>query len=103
MKSKYKKNDIVLVKSVAGDEIPHIHVKLLERVVVKPQKGNNMDWPGYSGWEAEALYESELAILRKKWSIPLKVGSSTWVYDDNIIKKEKDELQSETQEEPAAP
>ena len=100
---KYKKNDIVLVKSVAGDAIPHIHVKLLERVVVKPQKGTNMDWPGYSGWEAEALYESELVILRKKWSIPLKVGSSTWVYDDNIIGKEKNELQSKTQEVTPAP
>ena len=100
---KYKKNDIVLVKSRAGDTITHIHVKLLERVVVKPQKGNKMDWPGYSGWDAEVLYEEEAVVLRKEWSIPLRVGDTTWVYDDNIIKKEKDELQSETQEVPQTP
>ena len=100
---KYKKNDIVLVKSRAGDTIPHIHVKLLDRKVVKPQKGNNMDWPGYSGWEAEVLYEEEAVVLHKEWSIPLHVGDTTWVYDDTIIKKEKDELQSETQEVPPTP
>lgn len=96
MKSKYKKNDIVLVKSVAGEAIPHIHVKLKTREIV-PRDG---DWGGYAGWMAEALYESELAVLRKKWSIPLKVGDVTFVYDDNIVSKEKDELQSETQEIP---
>ena len=100
---KYKKNDIVLVKSRAGDTIPHIHVKLLDRKVVKPRKGNTMDWPGYSGWEAEVLYEEEVVVLRKEWSIPLRVGDMTWVYDDSIIKKEKDELQSKTQEESPAP
>ena len=100
---KYKKNDIVLVKSRAGDTIPHIHVKLLDRKVVKPRKGNKMDWPGYSGWDAEVLYEEEVVVLRKEWSIPLHVGDTKWVYDDTIIKKEKDELQSETQEVPPAP
>jgi len=100
---KYKKNDIVLVKSRAGDTIPHIHVKLLDRKVVKPRKGNKMDWPGYSGWDAEVLYEEEVVVLRKEWSIPLHVGDTTWVYDDSIIKKEKDEFQSETQEVPPAP
>ena len=100
---KYKKNDIVLVKSPAGDTIPHIHVKLLNRMVVKPQKGNKIDWPGYSGWDAEILYEEEAVVLRKEWSIPLHAGDMTWVYDDNIIKKEKDEFQSETQEVPQTP
>ena len=46
---------------------------------------------------AEALYEEELVVLRKRWSIPLKVGDLTFVHDGCIIEeKENDELQSET-------
>ena len=91
---KYKKGDIVLVKSVAGDAIPNIHVRLLERVVVKSTPGRrsgfktSMDWPGYSGWEAEIIYQEEADVLRKEWSIPFDgPGDTTFVYDYCIIKK----------------
>jgi hypothetical protein len=85
----YQKNDIVLVKSVAGDAIPLIHVRLLEREVISPSKGNTFDWPGYSGWMATPIYQKEIEILKKEWSIPLtKVNKDlTFVYDDDIIKK----------------
>ena len=92
--SKYKVGDIVLVKSPAGDAIPNIHVKLTLRIVVKPRQGKRvgirmtMDWPGYSGWEAEIVYQEEADMLRKEWSIPFSgPGDKTFVYDDNIIKK----------------
>ena len=85
------KGDIVLVKSRAGDIIPPLHVKLLERIIVEPRKGNNFDWPGYSGWTATPVDEKEIEILRKEWSIPLtKINKDlTFVYDDDIL-KEKD-------------
>ncbi len=87
--TKHKKDDIVLVKSRAGDAIPPIHVKLLERIITKPRKGNKFDWPGYSGWMATPIYQKEIEILKKEWSIPLiKVNKDlTFVYDDDIIKK----------------
>ncbi len=93
----YKKGDIVLVKSIAGESIPKIHVKLLKRIVVKPTPGKyngfkkSMDWPGYSGWEATLVYQEEIDILRKKWSIPYtKPGNDiTFVYDENIVRAEK--------------
>jgi len=85
----YQKNDIVLVKSVAGDAIPLIHVRLLERYQRPPSKGNSFDWPGYSGWQATPIYQKEIDVLRKEWSIPLKKANEdlTFVYDDDIIKK----------------
>ena len=88
---KYKVNDIVLVKSPAGDAIPHIHVKLLKRIVIKSSKGRSMDWPGYSGWEATPVYQKEIDILRKKWSIPFTKPEKdlTFVYDRDILHKEK--------------
>jgi hypothetical protein len=92
----YKVGDIVLVKSVAGDCIPKIHVRLLKRIVVaaKPSTGTGfkktMDWPGYIGWEAEIVYQDEADLLRKTWSIPFKgPGDSTFVYDSCIIKKRR--------------
>ena len=87
--TKYKKEDIVLVKSCAGPEIPPIHVRLLEREVVAPRKGNRIDWPGYSGWTATPVYQKEIESLRKKWSIPFKKANKdlTFVCDDDIIKK----------------
>ena len=100
--SKYKVGDIVLVRSPAGDCIPRIHVRLLQRVVVKPTKGKfvglkrSMDWPGYSGWEAEIVYQDEADLLRKTWSIPFKgPGDSTFVYDSCIIKKRRIKKNSE--------
>ena len=92
----YKVGDIVLVKSVAGDCIPKIHVRLKERVVVKPTKGKlvgirmSMDWPGYSGWHAEIVYQEEADNLRKNFSIPFSgPGDETFVYDSSIIKKSR--------------
>ncbi|HIL26835.1 MAG TPA: hypothetical protein EYG21_05540 [Nitrospinaceae bacterium] len=89
---KYKKGDIVVVRSPAGEGIPSIHVKLLNRIKVAPHKGNSMDWPGYSGWEATPIYQEEIDILRKQWSIPLKKPGKdlTFVYDRDIIRKEKE-------------
>tara|TARA_Y100000310_G_C20687607_1_gene820092 strand:+ start:853 stop:1176 length:324 start_codon:yes stop_codon:yes gene_type:complete len=86
---KYKKGDIVLVKSCAGDAIPDMHVKLIERIVRKPSKGRTMDWPGYAGWDATPVYQDEVDALRKEWSIPLyNPGEDIiFVYEDNIIKK----------------
>jgi len=86
---RYKVGDIVLVSSPAGKVIPNIHVKLLKRVVVKPSKGNRMDWPGYSGWEATPVYSEEIKRMRKEWSIPFTEPEKdiTFVYDKNIVKK----------------
>tara|TARA_X000001388_G_scaffold76742_1_gene74963 strand:+ start:153 stop:530 length:378 start_codon:yes stop_codon:yes gene_type:complete len=94
-KSKYKAGDIVLVKSPAGDAIPQIHVKLLKRVVVDAVPSrlvgfrSTMDWPGYAGWEATPVFQSEIDVLRKEWSIPLAVPhiDETFVYDDCIVKR----------------
>jgi hypothetical protein len=86
---KYKVGDIVLVSSPAGEIIPNIHVRLLKRIEVKPSKGNKMDWPGYSGWEATPVFQEEIDDLRKKWNIPLAKPEEdiTFVYDESIVKK----------------
>jgi hypothetical protein len=90
--TKYKKNDIVLVKSRAGSAIPDIHVKLLKRVVVKERKSRDpkYPWPAYSGWEATPVYQHEINLLKKQWSIPFTEPEKdlTFVYDEDIIKKE---------------
>ena len=93
-KRAYKKGNVVLTKSRAGDAIPDIHVRLVERVVVNPTKGKyvgirkTMDWEGYSGWEAEIVYQSEADMLRKEWSIPYDgPGDGLFVYDEDIIKR----------------
>ena len=93
-KSTYKVGDIVLVKSPAGDSIPKIHVRLLKRVIVKgtPPKRigfkMSMDWPGYSGWDAEVVFQEEADLLRRECSIPfLGPGDRTFVYDSCILKK----------------
>ena len=92
--TRYKTGDIVLIKSIAGDSIPNIHVKLTERVIVKPTKGKSngfrrtMDWPGYSGWNAEIVFQEEADLLRKDCGIPFDgPGDETFVYDELIIKK----------------
>ena len=85
--------DIVLVKSAAGEVIPKIHVRLLRRVVVEPQKGKRvgmrttMDWPGYSGWEATLVRQDEIDLLRKRWGIPFTSPGEdiTFVYDRLIV------------------
>ena len=78
-----------MVKSRAGEVIPNIHVRLLKRVEIEPRKGNKFDWPGFKGWDATPIYQKEIEILRKEWSIPFKKANKdlTFVYDDDIIKK----------------
>ncbi len=102
----FKKGDIVLVSSVAGDCIPNIHVRLLNRIEVKERPGKlvgfkkSMDWPGYSGWEATPIYQKEIDVLRKRWSIPFKEVEKdiTFIYDDCIVKKVK--LNQKNHEQP---
>ena len=94
-----KKGDIVLVKSVAGSAIPKIHVRLVERVIVKETKAKfngfrwGMSWPAYSGWDAVAVYQKEIDDLRKNWSIPYgKVGEDVIiVYDEDIVPKDPEQ------------
>ena len=63
-----------------------------------------MDWPGYSGWEATPVYQDEIDILKKEWSIPLTKKDLTFVYDRNIINKETlDEPQSKDAALPPPP
>mgnify|MGYP003115153909 CR=1 FL=1 len=94
-KSRYRAGDIVLVKSRAGDVIPKIHVKLIKKETVEPTKGKQvglrrtLDWPGYTGWEATPIFQEEIDVLRKEWSIPFSTPGEdvTFVYEDDIIKK----------------
>ncbi len=85
----YKENDIVLIRSPAGDAIPHIHVKLIKRIERKPSKSNTMEWAGYTGWECILIKPEEADLLRKKWSIPFKFPNDieTFVFEYDIIKK----------------
>jgi hypothetical protein len=85
----YKENDIVLVRSPAGEAVPVVHVKLIKKVVSKPQKGRNFDWPGCVGWEAVLVKPEEADMLRKKYSIPFKFPNDieTFVFESDIIKK----------------
>lgn len=85
----YKKGDIVLVKSPAGEAIPLIHVKLIKKIETKAAKGKNFDWPGYVGWECELTKPEEADKLRKEWSIPFKFPDNikTFTFEDDIIKK----------------
>tara|TARA_Y100000593_G_C4145018_1_gene254194 strand:+ start:164 stop:496 length:333 start_codon:yes stop_codon:yes gene_type:complete len=86
---RYKKGDIVLVQSAAGDAIPRFHVRLLKRVVVAAFKGKSIDWPGYAGWEATPVFAEEVDFLRKEWSIQFQNAEKdvTFIYDRCIIKK----------------
>jgi len=87
----YKKNDVVIINSPAGVGIPHVHVKLVERVEVKPSKGRSFDWPGYIGWQCELIKEDEVEALRKEWNIPFRWPDrvSTFTFEKNIVKKAK--------------
>lgn len=95
MKTRYKKGDIVLAKSIAGDVILPVHHKLVERVVVEPQAGQrvgfkkSMDWPGYAGWETFLVSAEEVEYLKKEWNIPFTEPEKelTFVYDSCILKK----------------
>ena len=90
---KYKKGDIVLVQSTAGEAIPKFHVKLLKKIVVEPSKGRdpNWPWPGYVGWEATPIYQNEVDMLRKEWQISFHKANKdiTFIFEKNIIEKKK--------------
>ena len=79
----YKKGDIVLIKSSAGDAIPPVHVKLIERIQRKPPKD-----PEYIIWKARLTKPKEADRLRKEWQIPFKFPDKieTMVCETNIIK-----------------
>tara|TARA_R100000008_G_C3428475_1_gene88420 strand:- start:147 stop:428 length:282 start_codon:yes stop_codon:yes gene_type:complete len=90
---KYKEGDIVLVRSAAGKAIPKFHVKLLRKIVIKPSKGRdpNWPWPGYTTWEATPIYQKEVDMLRKKWQISFRKANEdlTFINEEDIIKKIK--------------
>ncbi len=83
---KYKKDDIVLVKSSAGPGIPPFHVKLIERIVRKPPND-----PEYIIWRSHLTKEEEVNILRKEWHISFSFPEQieTFILESNIIKKAK--------------
>ena len=85
---KYNKGDIVLISSAAGPAIPHVQVRLIQRVVVKPSKGRTLDWPGYVGWECELIKESDAKKLKKNWGIPFNFPDQieTFTLEANIVK-----------------
>ena len=87
----YKPNDIVLIKTRFIKDAPPIHVRLLKKYEVKPQKGNRINWSGYIGWDAELTNSQEAAILKKRWQIPFKFPNNieTFVFQEDIIKKVK--------------
>ena len=87
----YKRNDIVLIKSLSGKAIPRFHVKLLKKIIVKPEKGNRINWPGYVGWDCLLVYPKEADLLRKKCGIPFKFPNKikTFVFEEEIIAKKQ--------------
>ena len=87
----YNPNDIVLIKTRFIKNAPPIHVKLVKKHVVKPHKGNKINWKGYVGWDAVLTKPREASILKKKWQIPFKFPNNidTFVFEEDIIKKVK--------------
>ena len=92
MKTRYKKGDIVLAKSAAGDGILPVHLKLVKRIEVKPSRGRTMDWPGYSGWDSVLISAEEIKYLKQEWNIPYTEPEkdSVFVYDWCILKRVKE-------------
>ena len=84
----YKKGNVVIIQSIAGPAIPQVEVRLIERVIVKPQKGRTFDWPGYVGWKCVLTKQKEVDMFRKKWSIPFEWPDKveTFTFEKNIIK-----------------
>ena len=93
-KSKYKPGDIVLAKSPAGDCIPAVQVRLIERTYVPERKdppfhrGPSTATPEYAWWTAVLVRKSDADMLRKEWSIPFKHPDEmeTCVSESNIVK-----------------
>tara|TARA_R100001163_G_scaffold22165_1_gene18781 strand:+ start:684 stop:944 length:261 start_codon:yes stop_codon:yes gene_type:complete len=81
---KYKKGDIVIVKSAAGKDIPSFHVQLIEKIYRKPPKD-----PEYVIWRCKLTKKREADKLRKEWQIQFKFPDEveTYVYETSIIRR----------------
>jgi len=66
-----------------------IHLKKLPTKGKQVGLRRTLDWPGYTGWEATPIFQEEIDVLRKEWSIPFSTPGEdvTFVYEDDIIKK----------------
>jgi len=81
---KYKVNDIVLVKSIAG---PNVHVKLIKRPDVHVRLIKRIE--KHQRWDAVLINEEDIKALRKAGvPYPKKDTKEVWVFDEEIIKKE---------------
>ncbi len=90
----FKPGDVVLIRSRAGNAIPQIHVRLIKRHhrkkrEVKVGRWDTKIYPEYYYWDAELVYEEEVDVLRKRWSIPFSFPDNiqTSVFEQDIIKK----------------
>lgn len=85
---KYNKGDIVLIRSCAGPAVPHIQVRLIKKVIVKPSKDHHTDRPGYTGWECKLVKESDARKLKKDWGIPFSFPDQieTYTHEKDIVK-----------------
>lgn len=93
-KSKYKPGDIVLAKSPAGDCIPAVHVRLIERTYVPERKdppfhrGSSVATPEYATWSSVLVRKEDADLLRKEWGIPFKFPNDikTCTFERCIVK-----------------
>ena len=85
----YKKGDVVLVRSLAGPAIPHIHVRLHKKIVQKPKTYGEFNDKGYVAWEGALVYKGEIQKLNKEWSISWKYPDNVeiFVFEEDIIRK----------------
>ena len=85
----YKAGDIVIAGSPAGEGVPVVHLRLVQRIETKAQKGRTFDWPAYVGWEAVLIKEADVDRLRKECCIPFKWPDDveTFVFEKDIVKK----------------
>ena len=85
----YEIGDIVLIKSCASDDIPHVHARLTKKIEAKGYKGHTIVWSSFTGWECVLIYPEEAELLRKQWGIPFKPPDDmqTYTYETDIIKK----------------
>ena len=88
-KTTYKTGDTVKIKCLAGKAIPHVHVRLLKKHVIKKRKFGKTEYPGYIGWDAELINKNEIIMLKKRYQIPFHYpnDTKTFVFDDEIIYK----------------
>ena len=79
----------MLVRSIAGDVIPHVHVRLLKKIVQKPKTYGEFNYEGYVAWEGALVYKGEIQKLNKEWSISWKYPDNVeiFVFEEDIIKE----------------